>query len=86
VGQQAGTSVDVGMLSADFVSGALVLDETANQFASLGTLSSLSGGLDLVDNTGGLNIADSVSAGGPIRLAHGGRHQSVGLHQQFCRR
>jgi len=68
VGQQAGTSVDVGMLSADFVSGALVLDETANQFASLGTLSSLSGGLDLVDNTGGLNIADSVSAGGPIRL------------------
>jgi filamentous hemagglutinin family protein len=63
VGQQVATSVSAGQLSGNSLGGAVNLGNTGNQFNSVGTLASASGGITLYDSTVNLDIDGAISGG-----------------------
>ncbi|MGE3349828.1 MAG: beta strand repeat-containing protein, partial [Ramlibacter sp.] len=61
--QQAGTSIDAGVLTAATSAGAITLGNSGNAFGSIGTLASPSGGITVVDSSLGLAVGGAITAG-----------------------
>ncbi len=76
INQENGTTLNTGgVLTAVTTGGAITLGNATNVIATLGSVSSPSGGVTIVDSAGGLYISQGVSAGTgalDIRTAGGG--------------